>query len=103
MVSESQRKAIAKWNKDNLKQINLALKIPEYNQVKEYCAALEIPVNTFIRSVIQAAINNENITIIDCIGSDNYNRLAEILQARNIDLKAFFKDLVQKYIDKEHN
>ena len=99
MVTEAQRKAINKWNKENLKQINLQIKIDEYNEIKQYCKDRNMPVNTFVRSCVQSVIHGENLTMVECIGAENFRKLSEMLQAENRDIKGFFGSAVQKYID----
>ena len=88
-----------KWTKANMKRIPLNVKLTEYEEIKQYCEEQNTPVNTFIRTCIQSAIHGEDLTLIDCIGAENFRKLSEILTRENRDFKAFFRNAVQKYID----
>lgn len=100
MVTESQKRAAAKWNKENLKQINLALRIEEYNQLKEYCAKVGIATNTYIRQLIQSDINKTDQSLPGLIGYDLYKDFIDVLTNENADLSTILKNAISKYIDK---
>lgn len=100
MVTESQKRASAKWNKENLKQINLALRVEEYNQLKEYCAKVGIATNTYIRQLIQADISKTDQSIPGLIGNDLYTEFVNVLHKENADLSMILRNAITKYIDK---
>lgn len=55
---EYNKKYAQKWDKSNLKQVSLKLKINEYELLDNYCKSNDIPKNGFIRNAIAYAIKN---------------------------------------------
>lgn len=98
MVSEAQKRATKKWTMENMKRIPLNVRNEEYLQIKQFCDDRNIPVNTFIKECIKRGMIEDDITISDMIGTENLGRITKLLQAENRDLKAFFADIVNRYI-----
>lgn len=55
---EYNKKYAQKWDKNNLKQVSLKLKLEEFEMLEDYCKSNNIPKNGFIRNAIVYAIKN---------------------------------------------
>lgn len=54
--SEAQRRAKLKYRSDKRKHIQLEYSLEEYEQIKEYCKSLNVPVATWCKSAIEKAM-----------------------------------------------
>ena len=56
-LDELKQKYVKEWDKKNLKRIGVALRIDEYEKLKQYCDSNNIAVATFIKSRIADIID----------------------------------------------
>lgn len=56
--SEAQRRAKLKYRSAKRKQIQLEYSLEDYEQIKEYCESLNVPVATWCKSAIGKAMAN---------------------------------------------
>lgn len=57
LYSDSQNKATQKYKAKAYKRIPLDLRKEDYERIKEHCDSLNIPVNTFIKNLINKELN----------------------------------------------
>lgn len=57
---ESQKKAAAKYKKNNIKRVPLDMQIEFYDRIKAVADALGVPVNTYIKNAIIAQLEKDD-------------------------------------------
>ena len=56
-ISEAKKRADAKYRSAKRRQIQLDMSIADYERIKAHCEALGVPLATWIKRLIQAALD----------------------------------------------